>query len=313
MNRSSDSAKYTNKSSGTSSILSANIHHSKFYAGNRHHRNDNQFNTTALPPTKKVTAASIISTAPVHKKFVNKANHSDSNNNSNNNLNNNNNFINRFINKSTHSQNYSKSLSLNRHTTEGVGCITLTSPYAYTGSFGVGNSRGGTKSDIGIPIMSASARHQHSSSSSSSSRSNLMKKSRVNDFLHKSNSTLLPSVHSDLSLYDVTLSHPKIPEIRYDILNNNNISNIETPMSSPNTLKTANSSTKLLYTNKHRFNINLDNLTATDNNKNVSNYHGPLVFKNDINGGDRSQSEWNNSVFDNPIMTVSQQQQYTER
>lgn len=117
--------------------------------------------------------------------------------------------------------------------------------------------------------------------------------------MHKSSSILLPSVHSELSLYDVALSHhPKIPELRYDILNNN----VESPMSA---LKTANSS-KLLYTNKHRFNSNLDNLTATDNNKNVNSYHGPLVYKNGIDG-DRMRCEWNNSVFDNPIMTVSQQ------
>lgn len=237
-----------------------------------------------------MTTASV--TAPVHKKFVNNTNHSDNNNN-NSNHNNNNKFINRFINKSTHchsNSHYSKSLSLNRHTTssEGVGCITL-SPYSYEGGVSsIGNR--GTKSDIGGPSSSVGMRQPPKS---------LLKNcqtNRNNNLMHKSSSILLPSVHSELSLYDAAFSHhPKIPELRYDILNNN----IESPMSA---LKTA-SSSKLLYTNKHRFNSNLDNLTATDNNKNVSSYHGPLVYKNGIDG---DRMRWNNSVFDNPIMTVSQ-------
>lgn len=287
--RSSDSAKYTNKSSGTSSILSANLHHSKFYAGssNRHHRDNHQYNNNNNSSVT-IVPASTTSTAPVHKKFVSKANHSD--NCSNNNNNNNNKFINRFINKSTHlsySNHYSKSLSLNRHV-DGVGCITLTSPYAFAGNGGfVGGCGGtagnrGTKSDIGAPIVSGGRK--------SCPKNN-------NNYLHKSNSIFLPSVHSELSLYDVTTtSHPKIPEIRHDILNNNN---------NCGSLKSA--SSKLLYTNKHRLgHNNHDNpTTSTNDNKNV-NYQGPLVYKNSDIEGNLTRSEWNNSVFDNPIMTVSQ-------
>jgi hypothetical protein len=296
--RSSDSAKYTNKSSGTSSILSANLHHPKFYAGsgNRHHHrgggngDNHQYNSNKNINSSNITIVPATTTAPVHKKFVSKANHSD--NCSNNNNNNNNKFINRFINKSTHlsySNHYSKSLSLNRHV-DGVGCITLTSPYAFAGNGfvgGCGTGNRGTKSDIGAPIIN--------------SRKSCPKSVANNNYLHKSNSIFLPSVHSELSLYDVTTtSHPKIPEIRHDILNNNCAIDETTSGS----LKTA--SSKLLYTNKHRLgHNNHDNpTTSTNDNKSVS-YQGPLVYKNDIEGN-LMRSDWNNSVFDNPIMTVSQ-------
>lgn len=256
----------------------------------------------------------MISTAPVHKKFVNKTNCDKSNNNHY--------FISRFINNNNHSthlgynNNYSKSLSLNRHsdvtsTLSGVGYIpstsTLTSPYAFTGSGCnkvVGRS---TKSDIGVPID----RHMM--------KLNLVKNqchnrhNNNNSLTYKSKSILLPSVHSDLSLYDAS-NHPKIPEItlhKKDILNNNYSLN-NTPMSSPSALMSPSSKTgsasKLAYTNKHRFN-NLDNPLTTPNfngkdNINVS-HQGPLVYKNDTDD-DLTRCDWNNSVFDNPIMTVSQ-------
>lgn len=311
-NRSSDSAKYTNKSSGTSSILSANIHHTKFYAGNRHHRD---IMTTSVVPT----TASVISTAPVHKKFVNKTSCDNSNNNHF--------FISRFINNNNNStplgynSHYTKSLSLNRQsevssTFTGVGCIpsagTLTSPYAFAGS-GC-NKAGGrsTKSDIGVPIdrqlmnRNLAKIQCHNKHNINNNNNNLV--------FHKSKSILLPSVHSDLSLYDAP-NHPKLPEIilhKRDILNNN-YSLDNTPMCSPSALMSPSSKTgsasKLAYTNKHRFN-NFDNpLTASCFNNgndtiNVS-HQGPLVYKNDIDD-DLTRCDWNNSVFDNPIMTVSQ-------
>jgi hypothetical protein len=314
-NRSSDSAKYTNKSSGTSSILSTNIHHTNFYAGNRHHRDNNHhiMTTSGLP-----TTANVISTAPVHKKFVNKTSCDKSNNNHC--------FISRFINNnnnSTHlgyNNHYSKSLSLNRHsevtsTLSGVGYIpsagTLTSPYAFAGSGCnkvVGRS---TKSDIGVPIDRQLMKRNLVKNQCHNRHNN------NNSLTHKSKSILLPSVHSDLSLYDAP-NHPKIPEIllhKKDILNNN-YSLDNSPMCSPSALMSPSSKTslisKLAYTNKHRFN-NLDNPLTTSNfigsnngndNINVS-HQGPLVYKNDIDD-DLTRCDWNNSVFDNPIMTVSQ-------
>lgn len=319
-NRSSDSAKYTNKSSGTSSILSANIHHTKFYAGNRHRDNNHHLMTTSVLPS----TASVISTAPVHKKFVNKTNCDISNNNHC--------YINRFINNNSNSthlghnnNHYSKSLSLNRHSevsstlSGGVGCIssnagTLTSPYAYTVS-GCNKVAGrSTKSDIGVPIdrqlMKRNLAKSQCHNKHNSNNNNLI--------IHKSKSILLPSVYSDLSLYE-SPNHPKIPEFTFhkkDILNNN-YSLDNPPMCSTSALKSPSSKTgsisKLTYTNRHRFN-NLDNPLTTSNfngnnnngndNINVS-HQGPLVYKNDIDD-DLARCDWNNSVFDNPIMTVSQ-------
>lgn len=315
--RSSDSAKYTNKSSGTSSILSANIHHTKFYAGNRHHRDNHHIMTTSH---SIAVPANVISSAPVHnKKFVNKT--SCDNNNQY--------FINRFINNnnnSTHlgcnnNNNYSKSLSLNRHSdvtstfSSGVGYIptgTLTSPYAFTGS-GYNKVTGrSTKSDIGVPIDRQMLKRNLAKNSCHKNSNN------NNLIIHKSKSILLPSVHSDVSLYDPP-NHPKIPDFtrlhKKDILNNN-YSLDNSPICSPSALMSPSSKTgsisKLAYTNKHRFNNNLDNPLTTSHFSNINgndninvSHQGPLVYKNDIDD-DLTRCDWNNSVFDNPIMTVSQ-------
>lgn len=261
------------------------------------------------------TTSNVISTAPVHnKKFVNKT--SCDNNNQY--------FINRFINNnnnSTHlgcnnnNSHYSKSLSLNRHSdvtstfSSGVGYIpsagTLTSPYAFTSGSGFNKVTGrSTKSDIGVPIDRQMLKRNLAKNSCHKSNNNHL-------IIHKSKSILLPSVHSEVSLYDAP-NHPKIPEItqlhKKDILNNN-----YSPILSPSALMSpkTGSISKLAYSNKHRFN-NLDNpLTASyfnsingNDNINVS-HQGPLVYKNDIDD-DLARCDWNNSVFDNPIMTVSQ-------
>jgi hypothetical protein len=294
-NRSSDSAKYTNKSSGTS-VLSGNINastfHSKYYGsnGNRHHHRD----------AERQSHGNGMTTAPVHKKFVANKSNCDSNNH----------FINRFINNNTQSYNNHYSLSLNRHMDEanrskvtlGVGCngtgiSTLTSPYAYTGS-GVERKRG-TKSDIGPYCVSRGV------------------KNSTNFIMHKTN--ILPSVHSDLSIYETALaSHPNIPD--KDIFNNNNINNSnfyngnsnkninsiscnnvknDTPMSSASAIMSlSKTGSKLLYTNKHRLE------SIINNNNNIgcgvsSSQQGPLIYKND---DELMRCDWNNSVFDNPIM-----------
>lgn len=266
------------------------------------------------------------STAPVHKKFVAKSNYCDSSNH----------FINRFFNNnnnapyscSSHSNNnIHYSLSLNRHSENhnfGVGLInngTLTSPYAYTGcGVGVERNRGGTKSDIGFPISSRP--------SATSSRGRYVNK---NTYIIHGKSPILPAVHSDLSIYEATFkdSHLNLPDVRTDILNNNNSNSINfTPTSNnnnnndPSTLTKATTSSaimslsktgsKLLYTNKHRLdmtkhNINNNNcnpLTSTfsNNDMNSISQHGPLIYKND---DEQANSDWTNSVFDNPIMSVS--------
>lgn len=344
-NRSSDSAKYTNKSSGTSVLSGCNTNsfHTKFYnKGARHHENERQSQTNI----NKI--ASVVAAVPVHnnKKFVAKSNHCESSNH----------FLNRFITNNNNAQaqfsngtqnnNYNHnsnnnhySLSLNRHTenhnnvNHGVGCNIgiLTSPYAFT--FGNGNtesSRRGTKSDIGVP--------------NTASRKAAMKS------LPKSNNHyklgLLPSVHSDLSIYETTFkeTHPNLPDVHKDFLNNNynphhiirtattsaSNDNAKTPMATPSSttssaiMSLTKTGSKLLYTNKHRLdtvttpkyannnNNNSNNnksnrnpLTSSAypfNNTNIVSHQGPLIYKND---DELMRCDWNNSVFDNPIMSVS--------
>lgn len=307
-----------------------NTFHTKFYnKGARHHEIERQ----AQHKTSISTSAST-ATAPVHKKFVAKSNHCDSSNPFINRFSFNNNNA-QFSNSNHNNNNNHYSLSLNRHSENhnhinfGVGCIngTLTSPYAFTsGSGGVERNRGGTKSDIGYPV--------------SSSRPGVMMKNnlpKTNYFVHGKPS-LLPSVHSDLSIYETTFkeSHPNIPDVHRDILNNNNINNCNnnnnnngnattspttnnvdnTPMTKTTTssaiMSLSKTGSKLLYTNKHRLdmtkhyvnNNNCNPLTSTfsHNDMNIISQHGPLIYKND---DELMRCDWNNSVFDNPIMSVS--------
>lgn len=262
--RSSDSAKYTNKSSGTS-VLSGNFNtssfHTQFYSGNKHRENDRQSHGSIN-----------IATAPVHRKVVANMAHNDSNNH----------IINRFINNNnTQSYNNHYSLSLNRHAENhnaklGVGCIsTLTSPYAGSG---VERVRG-TKSDIGNPLEPSRLGRMHR---------NGVHKSSV---LHKSN---LASVHSDLSISEATFKDPHFH--MNDIINNNNNS----PTTSAITFSKTGS--KLLYSNKHRIStLTYDNAPPRHllNDANA-NKLGPLLYKNDGEPG-----SWKNSVYDNPIRSVS--------
>ena len=259
------------------------------------------------------------STAPVHKKFVNKINCDTTNNNH---FLINNRFISNNNNNSTHfghnhNNNYSKSLSLNRHsevtsTLGGVGSIsggTLTSPYAYTGSGFNANGRG-TKSDIGVSINRQMMKRSMAKSQCHKSYS-IGKDLNSNSIIHKSKSrNLLPSVHTDL--YDVH-DHPKIPEI--DFLNNNySLRNKNLmQMNNKSALMSPSSESNFEFTNKHRFN-NFDNplfASSVGSNNNSGNdkinvsHQGPLVYKNDIDD-DLARCDWSNSVFDNPIMTVSQ-------
>lgn len=267
-NRSSDSAKYTNKSSGTS-VLSGNINtsaiHAKFYSGNRHRENDRQSHGSIN-----------IATAPVHKKFVANTPHCEGNNH----------IINRFINNNnTQTYNNHYSLSLNRHAEThnanlGVGCIsTLTSPYAGNGV----ESVRATKSDIGIPVEQ---RRMHRNGVKSS----LLPKSA------------LSSVHSELSLYETTFkdSSYNMNDSNTDFLNNNH--SLRTPIAFSKT------GSKLLYTNKHRLNPSHAKLTcgsaqARSHDVNA-NTLGPLLYKND-------GEAWKNSVYDNPIRSVSVQRLFS--
>lgn len=319
-NRSSDSAKYTNKSSGTS-VLSGNINsfHTKFYnKGTRHHENERQSHN------KPSVIASIA--APVHKKFVPKSGHCDS-------------FINRFINNNNaqcsngiHNNNNNHinnnnhySLSLNRHTPNhvnnfGVGCMsTLTSPYAF--SFGSGytdGNRGGSKSDVGVPISS-----RRGAAARSLQKNNLYN-------LHGKLGQQLPSVHSDLSIYDATFreSHHNLPDIQKDMLNNNSgngnhVNSSTTTSTAAAAVESTSTSSaimslsslsktgsKLLYSNRHRldsskyanYKINNNNPSAYNDTNVVVCHQGPLIYKND---DELTRCDWNNSVFDNPIMSVS--------
>ncbi|KAG5678589.1 hypothetical protein PVAND_008251 [Polypedilum vanderplanki] len=313
--RSSDSAKYTNKSSGTS-VLSGNINsfHTKFYnKGTRHHENERQsHNKSTL----------ITSAAPVHKKFVPKSGHCDS-------------FINRFINNNNaqcsnghnnnHNNNKHYSLSLKRHTPNhvninniGVGCIgTLTSPYAFSYGSGKNGNRGGSKSDVGVPI---------SSKRGTATRS--LQKNNLYNY-HGKLGQQLPSVHSDLSIYDATFreSYNNLSDVQKDMLNNNsdNGNHITSSASTTTTAAAAESTitssaimslsslsktgSKLLYSNRHRLdssknannNINNNN-PSTFNDMNVVCHQGPLIYKNE---DELIRCDWNNSVFDNPIMSSS--------
>lgn len=270
--RSSDSAKYTNKSSGTS-VLSGNINtssfHTKFYSGNKHRENERQ------------SQANInITTAPVHKKFVPPNPPPGDNNNH---------IINRFINNNnTQSYNHPYSLSLKRHAENhnaklGVGGIsTLTSPYAGNG---VERVRG-TKSDIGIPL----------------DQRRMLRSGPKSSILHKS---ALPSVHSDLSLYEMTFNDStfNMNDANHDLINNNSL---RTPMTSAITFSKTGS--KLLYTNKHRLStlpspLTRDNGQHSDPNANKL---GPLLYKN--GDGESGNGNWKNSLYDNPIRSVSSKQ-----
>lgn len=296
--RSSDSAKYTNKSSGTS-ILSGKISignnvsipavttssatsnsHAKYYQSSKHqHRERDGIN--------------IISTAPVHKKIIANDNNSShiisryiNTNHMNMNMNSSTNSINgnNRISNPTPSHNNIYSLSLNRHhhdnqnhfaNKHGVGCIsTLTSPYCGSG---VEKVHGGSKSDIGIPITRQIMLQQsHLRSVGGNNR-------RKSSFLPKS--SLLPSVYSNLSLFDTTTNFS-------DLTNNNSTTSLMT-----GAIKKTGS--KLLYTNAHRKSSLITN--------SVNGGHGPLLFHNNNNNNtDESEDNgnWENS-YDNPIRSVS--------
>jgi hypothetical protein len=205
----------------------------------------------------------------------------------------NNHIINRFINNNnTQTYNNHYSLSLNRHAENhnakhGVGCIgTLISPYAGNG---VERVRG-TKSDMGIPLDRSGSRRMH-------------RTGHKNIILHKSN---LSSVHSDLSIYETTFrdSVYNVNDANNDIINNNNDISLRTPISSAITFSKTGS--KLLYTNKHRFNFPLthDNahLERSSNDSNASKL-GPLLYKNKAD--DSGNGNWKHSLYDNPIQSVS--------
>lgn len=250
----------------------ASSFHPKFYSGSKHRESERQSHGSIN-----------ITTAPVHKKVVANMAHNDSNNH----------IINRFINNNnTQTYNNHYSLSLNRHAENhnamlGVGCIsTLTSPY--TGN-GVEKVRG-TKSDIGVVPL------DQSSTSSLSSRRMQQRSVHKSSILHKST---LPSVHSDLSIYETTFKNSHFN--MNDIINNNN-----SPTTSAITFSKTGS--KLLYTNKHRqistshSKVNYDSaqprLSFNDAN---ANRLGPLLYKNE----DEESGSWKNSVYDNPIRSVS--------
>lgn len=241
--RSSDSAKYTNKSSGTS-VLSGNINtssfHPKFYAGGKNDRQSHGSINT--------------STAPVHKKFVANPPTSDNNNHIITR------FINNNINNNSQSYNHHYSLSLNRHAENhnanlGVGCIgTLTSPYAGNGVEGVR----GTKSDIG-GIALEQPRRMHRNGHKSS-------------ILHKST---LSSVHSDMSIYEATFKDSF--DVANDLINNN--TSTRTPLTSAITFSKTGS--KLLYTNKHRLSTLHSKMASAPGTS--ANPHGPLLYTNSGN------------------------------
>ena len=140
--RSSDSAKYTNKSSGTS-VLSGNFisipSHLKIYSGNKNHEKNGESHRNLNIPV-----------APVHKKFNPNLAHNDTNNRD----------INRFnINNTiqTYTNHYLPILNRNSEYTKlGVGSMgKLTSPYSGNGLEKVFR---GSKSDIGIPLDKSTLR-----------------------------------------------------------------------------------------------------------------------------------------------------------
>jgi hypothetical protein len=215
----------------------------------------------------------IITSAPVHKKMIA---------NDNNNLiisryiNTNNNIIsnstNRIINP-TPSHNSLYSLSLNRHhnknhfaSKHGVGgCIsTLTSPYA---GEGVEKVHGGSKSDIGIPLNRRIMLQQQIQQR--------IGQRKMTSFL-PTNANALPSVYSDLSLFDPSLD-----------MSNGNFNS-----SNNSTGAITKTSSKLLYTNKHRKSSMTNAIFG----------HGPLLYHNT---DESDNGNWENSLYDNPIRSVS--------
>lgn len=258
--RSSDSAKYTNKSSGTS-VLSGNINassfHPKFYSGGKQRENDRQSHGSIN-----------ISTAPVHKKFVANPPTSDNNNH----------IITRFINNNNgtpQTYNHHYSLSLNRHAENhnanlGVGCIgSLTSPYAGNG---VERIRG-TKSDIGgIPLEQSRRMHRAGHKSS---------------ILHKST---LSSVHSDMSIYEATFKDSNF-DVTNDLINNNTPT--RTPMTT-SAITFSKTGSKLLYTNKHR----LSTIHSQEAGAAKANPHGPLLYSNsgDASNANWKHSVYDNPI-----------------
>jgi hypothetical protein len=324
----------------------ANTYHAKFYnKGARHHENERQ--AQQQQQQQQQYHMNKTSTAPVHKKFVAKSNYCDNSfinrfiinnstspscNNNNNNLNNNNIHYSLSLNRHIESRNSNNNVNLS-----GVGCKngTLISPYAFTTSStatlngnGLERSRGGTKSDIGVPISSLSSSRKMMKSCAMKGNHN------NNNFIHAGSKVNLPSVHSDLSIYEATFnqSHPNLPDVNKDILNNNISHHINADDNHSAIMSLTKTGSKLLYTNKHRLNSsnchnrndnpltrklyrtsninnnnnNNNNYNCNDNNENNNNALGPLVYRN---GGDdelaHNSCDWNNSVFDNPIMSVS--------
>lgn len=202
------------------------------------------------------------------------------NNNSTNSISSANNMNNKRISNPTPSHNNLYSLSLNRHhhdnknhfaSKHGVGgCVsTLTSPYS---GYGVEKVHGGSKSDIGIPLKRQIVLKQ-------SHLQATRRKSSVASSSFIPNSALLPSVYSDMSLFDAA-------SYCADSTNNNETSSL--------TGAIAKTGSKLLYTNAHRKSSMMRN-------------GGPLVFHNSNNNNtDESEDNgnWENS-YDNPIRSVS--------
>jgi hypothetical protein len=249
----------------TSSTTTSNNHSSKYYQSSKHHHRERD-------------GINIITSAPVHKKMI--AN--DNNNliisryiNTNNNISN---STNRIINP-TPSHNNIYSLSLNRHhnhknhfaSKHGVGgCIsTLTSPYAGNG---IEKVHGGSKSDIGIPLTRRIMLQQQI-------QQRINRKTTTN-ILPQTTATALPSVYSDLSLFDSS-SDMRNGNVSHGNYNSSSLTGAITKTGS-----------KLLYTNKHR----KSSLTN-------SNYgHGPLLYHNT---DESDNGNWENSLYDNPIRSVS--------
>lgn len=175
---------------------------------------------------------------------------------------------------STPAHNNLYSLSLNRHNQHdnkihfaskhgvGGGVSTLTSPYS---GYGVEKVHGGSKSDIGIPVTRQIMLKQAHLQTAKDRR-------RKSSFLP--NSPILPSVYSDLSLFDT----------------NNNDGDCATTMTGARTM----TSSKLLYTNAHRKSALMGS-------------GGPLLFHNSCNNHIdelEDNGNWENS-YDNPIRSVS--------
>lgn len=253
----------------SSTTTTSNNHASKYYQSSKHHHRERD------------GINNIITTAPVHKKMI-----ANDNNNLiisryiNTNNNNISNSTNRIINP-TPSHNNIYSLSLNRHhnhkneihfaSKHGVGgCIsTLTSPYAGNG---VEKVHGGSKSDIGIPLTRRIMLQQQIQQRINRKTTSILPQTTT--------ATALPSVYSDLSLFDSSSA---------DMRNGNG--NICYNSSSLTGAITKTGS-KLLYTNKHR----KSSLTN-------SNYgHGPLLYHNT---DESDNGNWENSLYDNPIRSVS--------